>query len=153
MKILLIIISLIVITSLIYFIYLGFKSQSGSPAGLIESSLSPCPSTPNCICTEHPGDVSHFTEASTYAAENADSIVQKITDAIEQSGGVIIKSENNYLAATYTSKIFRYVDDFEIRIDREKQLIHIRSASRVGKSDFGANLKRIKRFEKLLNKQ
>jgi len=143
MKIILIIITVIILTGVIYFIYLGFKSQTGTPIGLIDNRLSPCPSTPNCICTEYPNDESHFTEAITFSAENADSVPTIMANAIEQTGGVITKAENNYIAATYTSKLFRYVDDFEVRIDKNKQLIHMRSASRVGKSDFGANLKRI----------
>lgn len=153
MKISLIIISLIALTGLAYFIYLGFKSQTGSAAGLVEAKLSPCPSTPNCVCTEHPNDDSHYTEAVAFSDRQNDSILNLITDAIEQSGGVITKTEDNYIAATYTSKLFRYVDDFEVRIDKNNQLIHIRSASRVGKSDLGANLKRIESFRALLEKK
>jgi len=153
MKIILIIITVIILTGIIYFIYLGFKSQTGTPIGLIDARLSPCPSTPNCICTEYPNDDSHFTDAVVFSAENADSVLKIITNAIEQTGGVITKTENNYIAATYTSKLFRYVDDFEVRIDKNKQLIHMRSASRVGKSDLGANLKRIESFRDLLEKK
>jgi uncharacterized protein (DUF1499 family) len=36
------------------------------------------------------------------------------------------------------------VDDVELRLDADQGLIHIRSASRVGRSDFGVNRKRVK---------
>lgn len=152
MKILLIIIVIILLSGLVYFAYLGYKSQSGSAPGLIDSRLSHCPDSPNCICTEHPDDESHFTDAIDFSALETNNISQLIIDSIQQSGGVIVKFEDNYISATYTSNLFRYVDDFEVRIDNENKLIHMRSASRVGRSDLGANLKRIELFKNLIDK-
>ncbi|VAW61433.1 hypothetical protein MNBD_GAMMA10-1164 [hydrothermal vent metagenome] len=158
MKLTLIILSSLIIIALAYFIYLGFKSHNGSPYGLRNSKLSPCTSKPNCICTEYPEDKSHFTEAFNYSETNTDSIVQSIRASIKQTGGEIINAEkiNNkstYISANYTSALFRYVDDFEVRIDTQKKRIHMRSASRVGHSDMGANLKRIQAFTKMLSQQ
>jgi len=47
----------------------------------------------------------------------------------------------------------RYVDDVELRLDENKQLIHVRSASRVGHSDLGANRKRVARIRAAFGKQ
>lgn len=47
------------------------------------------------------------------------------------------------MAAIFTSKFFGFVDDLECRIDQANHTIHLRSASRVGHSDFGANRKRV----------
>ena len=55
--------------------------------------------------------------------------------------------KDDYLAVTFTSSIFRFVDDLEIRIDTDQQLIHLRSASRVGRSDGGVNRKRLERLK------
>jgi len=44
--------------------------------------------------------------------------------------------------------LFGFVDDLEIRIDAEVSVIHLRSASRVGKSDLGANRKRVEMIKK-----
>ena len=38
---------------------------------------------------------------------------------------------------------FRFVDDLEFYLDRLEKKIHVRSASRVGKYDFGANRRRV----------
>lgn len=62
------------------------------------------------------------------------------------SGNIQIEKEN-YITATFTSSIFRFVDDFEIRLDKKNNVIHLRSASRVGRSDFGINKKRIELFK------
>ncbi|MCW8936328.1 MAG: DUF1499 domain-containing protein [Gammaproteobacteria bacterium] len=146
MKILSIIFLIVLITGLAYFFYLGFKSQSGSAPGLVDSRLTPCSNKPNCICTEYPNHKSHYTKAIEYNELK----LEKLIEAIQLTGGTIISNEENYIAATYTSSIFRYVDDFELRIDTESKLIHIRSASRVGHSDMGVNLKRIEAFKTTL---
>jgi uncharacterized protein (DUF1499 family) len=58
-------------------------------------------------------------------------------------GGVISRLEDDYLAAMFETTLFRFVDDVELRLDAEAGVIHIRSASRVGRSDLGANRKRV----------
>jgi uncharacterized protein (DUF1499 family) len=64
-------------------------------------------------------------------------------------GGKIITDDGGYLHATFTSRIFRFVDDLELRLDGENGIIHLRSASRTGYSDFGVNRKRAEQFQAL----
>jgi uncharacterized protein (DUF1499 family) len=54
------------------------------------------------------------------------------------------------LEATETSRIFRFVDDISVRLqtDGTETVIDMRSKSRVGKGDMGANAKRIEAFRK-----
>ncbi|CAB1059228.1 hypothetical protein D1BOALGB6SA_3986 [Olavius sp. associated proteobacterium Delta 1] len=44
------------------------------------------------------------------------------------------------------SLIFQFVDDVELLFSDEKNLIHVKSASRIGYSDLGANRKRVERI-------
>jgi uncharacterized protein (DUF1499 family) len=46
----------------------------------------------------------------------------------------------------------RYVDDVEFYLDEKSKLIHVRSASRIGKGDMGVNRKRIEAIRKELEK-
>ena len=62
---------------------------------------------------------------------------------IVAAGGNIESDDGKYLWATFTSPIFRFVDDFEARIDEQNAEIHLRSASRVGHGDMGVNKKRV----------
>jgi uncharacterized protein (DUF1499 family) len=55
----------------------------------------------------------------------------------------IVKSNEGYVHAEFTSRIFRFVDDVEFVLDSESSVLHMRSASRVGYYDFGANRRRI----------
>ena len=67
-------------------------------------------------------------------------------------GGSIEDESKDYFASTFSSGIFGFVDDFEIRIDPVKKIIHIRSASRVGHGDMGVNKKRIELLKQLYKK-
>jgi uncharacterized protein (DUF1499 family) len=58
----------------------------------------------------------------------------------------IVTREEPYLHAEFRSPVFRFTDDVELLQEREEQLFHIRSASRVGYSDLGANRKRVERI-------
>lgn len=58
----------------------------------------------------------------------------------------IVEQRADYLHATFTSLVFRFVDDVEFYVDSEARLLHYRSASRVGHSDFGVNRKRMQKL-------
>jgi uncharacterized protein (DUF1499 family) len=60
----------------------------------------------------------------------------------------VVKDEGNYMHAEFTSRIFRFVDDVEFVIDDAHKVIHFRSASRLGYSDFGVNRKRMEEIRK-----
>ena len=55
----------------------------------------------------------------------------------------IVREEPDYLKAECRSLIFRFVDDVEFVFDAGAQRIRFRSASRLGRSDFGVNRKRM----------
>lgn len=58
-------------------------------------------------------------------------------------GAVVVKSEPGYLYAQYTTRLMKYVDDVEFWFDPVNGVVQVRSASRIGKSDLGANRKRV----------
>lgn len=63
-------------------------------------------------------------------------------------------SESGRIEATATSKLFHFVDDVVIRVrpDGTGSRVDLRSRSRVGQSDLGANAARIRAFEAELAK-
>lgn len=52
-------------------------------------------------------------------------------------------SDAGYLHAEYTSPFLRFVDDLELLVDSNAKVIQVRSASRVGTWDLGANRRRV----------
>lgn len=60
-----------------------------------------------------------------------------------EPGAVIIEQRSDYLRAEFTTRWLRFVDDVEFLLDEPAGVIHLRSASRLGRNDFGVNRKRI----------
>jgi uncharacterized protein (DUF1499 family) len=62
----------------------------------------------------------------------------------------IVEESGGYMHAEATSRVFRFVDDVEFLMRPDGQLVDVRSASRVGYSDFGVNRRRIERIRQEL---
>ena len=141
----------LVLLFMLYLVVLGHLSRSGEAPGLVDNRLSPCPGKPNCVCSEHAGDTDHYIEALPQSAATGTETIAALTRAIDSLGGQVRTVRDDYLAATFKSGLFGFVDDVEFRLDPESASIQVRSASRVGHSDLGANRKRIEAIRDLLS--
>jgi len=112
-------------------------------------TLKPCPSTPNCITSFiHNNDESHFLHAIKSKLSTSES-KKKIKQYISNNKNLkLINEEENYLYFEYTSQIMKFVDDVELYFV-EDGILHFRSASRIGRKDFGANIKHIHEIRSL----
>jgi len=146
-----IILSLVLI-AVVGFVILGVLSQSGEAIGLVDGKLARCPDKPNCVSTEFETDITHYAKPIDFSTDDPSKTLADIKAAIREMGGHIETEENLYLAATFTSSIFRFVDDLEIRIDTDQKRIHLRSASRAGYSDRGINRQRLEKLSAALSK-
>ena len=137
----------------VYLFVLGYLSQSGRPPGLVDGRLSLCPDKPNCVCSEFRQQSAHFVEPLPMTGASADETLADLQAVVSGLGGEIGIVTGDYLAATFTSQLFRFVDDVEFRIDAQAGVVHVRSASRVGHSDLGANLERVENIRSVLSGQ
>ncbi|MFC1746440.1 DUF1499 domain-containing protein, partial [Candidatus Riflebacteria bacterium] len=126
---------------------------SGKAPGLVKGVLSKCPEKPNCVCSEQKNDPAHFISPIIIPQNITFDSLSILKSAIKDMGGNIQIESDNYLASTFSSAIFGFVDDLEIRIDAIQKVIHIRSASRVGYGDGGVNKKRTELLKKLFHKK
>jgi len=125
-------------------------SSQGLPRlGLIDGKLAPCPDSPNCVCSEYYGELSHVEPLAF--AEDSRSAWKKAREAVLDIGGNIEKETDGYLWATFKGRLFRFVDDLELRMDGTSHNIHVRTASRVGYSDLGVNRERVQNLRKKFN--
>ena len=135
----------------LYFITLSLASRKQPELGLLNDQLRPCPSTPNCVCSETVVGSASVAPLSYSIA--LDEAWRSARQALLATGGELVSEQATYLHARYVTPLMRYVDDVELRIDEDAHVIHIRSASRVGHSDLGANRRRVERirtaFEKI----
>lgn len=70
--------------------------------------------------------------------------IAKIKAIVQATPGTeLVRSDPGYLYARYTSSLMKFVDDVEFWFDPANNVVQVRSASRIGRGDMGANRKRI----------
>jgi len=133
---------LIVLAGVAGLFYLGQKSATGSAPGLSGGKLAACPSSPNCVSSED----------GALQAQRVDPLPldawSKLPAVVEAMGGSVARQERSYIAAEFTSRLFKFTDDVEFRLAGDA--VHVRSASRVGHSDMGANRDRVQALRERL---
>ncbi len=111
--------------------------------GVIDGHLAECPSAPHCVCSEYPGE--RFVQPLAIAGD-AGQAWQRAVAAVGAIGGTVVEQRDDYLHATFTTRLLRFVDDLELRLDSGAGVIHVRSASRIGYYDFNVNRNRVERL-------
>ena len=140
-------IKLIIIVGLLCGIFFvkGLQSRKQASPDLSSGPLPLCGAKPNCVCSLQNPDDPHCIEAIDLANHG----VVDVISAIESIGGKITANDDTTIQATFTSAVFRFVDDLAAQIADGK--LDIRSSSRVGYSDIGVNRRRVERLRKILS--
>ena len=114
-------------------------------------ALAPCPSSPNCVSSLSQ-DEAHSIKPfpCSLPPEAARTALAQAVAMIK--GGNVVVSDGNYLRAEFVSSWFKFVDDVEFVFDEKVGLINLRSASRVGYSDFGVNRRRMEELREYFMK-
>ena len=123
--------------------------QAPQDLGVRDGKLKPPSKTENSVSSqaalypEHPQR--RYAEIAPLALRgDGPATLAKLKAVVEaMPGAKVVKSEPDYLYAQFTTKLMKYVDDVEFWFDPTAQVIQVRSASRLGKSDLGANRKRV----------
>lgn len=121
-----------------------FAGTRPSYLGVTDGRLAKAKRTPNCVSSQaDPVDVDHYIVPIKFAGSAAEAMaaLRKIVDASERT--LVVKHDRNYLYAEYKSKLLGFVDDVEFLASESGGVIHVRSASRLGRRDFGVNRQRI----------
>jgi uncharacterized protein (DUF1499 family) len=119
-----------------------FAGKRPNNLGVRDGKLAACPNSPNCVSSQSTDAVHQiapltFTTSPEQAIANLKSIIQSLPRT------TIISESQDYLYAEFKSALMGFVDDVEFYLDRNANLIQVRSASRLGQSDLGVNRQRI----------
>lgn len=102
--------------------------------------LTACPSSPNCISSQA-DDEKHRIAPLAFGGD-PDRAFARLKQVLGKRGDtVIIDEQIGYLRAELRTLLF--VDDAEFLLDRSRNVIQVRSASRLGYSDLGKNRSRM----------
>jgi uncharacterized protein (DUF1499 family) len=107
--------------------------------------------TPNCVSSQaDAADAEHYIAplACKGGIAQAMSAARRAVESMERSS--VIREEPGYLYAEFRSKLLGYVDDLELLFDERAGAFHVRSASRLGRRDFGVNRQRVEALRKKL---
>jgi len=110
------------------------------------SRLAPCPRNPNCVSTQAPEGSSKRMDPISYTGPLAQARERLLRVLRDHPRTRIVKEEPDYLKAECRSRIFRFTDDVEFLFDDGAKRIHFRSASRIGRKDFGVNRERMEQI-------
>ena len=130
---------------------------SGSPPtdlGFTTGKFKPCPWKPNCVSsTVSSGDTKHYIEPLKLIGP-AEEGWKKLKNMLASTPRVrIIVEQSGYLYAEFKTPVMGFVDDVEFALDASAQVIHVRSASRLGTRDYGVNRARIEALRIQLTKR
>ena len=111
-----------------------------------------CPPTPNCVSSETLSKARFINRFKT--GDRPEESWKLLTDILKKTSNCrVISQDSSYIHAEFRTRLLRFVDDVEFRLESETSEIAVRSASRVGYSDLGTNRRRLEKlrgvFERL----
>jgi uncharacterized protein (DUF1499 family) len=124
-----------------------FAGKRPGYLGLKDGRLARPGSTPNCVSSQaDPSDTEHCIAPIRFkgAALDAIAAARKAVESMERA--TVIRHEGSYLYAEFKSKWMGFVDDVEFTYDEKAGLLHVRSASHLGRRDYGVNRARVEKI-------
>ena len=125
------------------------KGKPPGQLGVRDGKLRPPSPTPNSVSSQAalylpPGQRTYASVEPLALRGSGPQTIAKLKAIVEtMPGAEVVKSEPGYLYAQYTTRLMKYVDDVEFWFDPAKQVVQVRSASRLGSRDFGVNRARV----------
>jgi uncharacterized protein (DUF1499 family) len=128
----------------------AFAGRAPDNLGVRDGKLKPPSKTPNSVSSQAGlwRDAPQLAYASieplALKGGDAKATIARIAAIVgELPGARIVEQRDDYLYARFTTALMRFVDDVEFWADPAAGVVQVRSASRVGRKDFGVNRARI----------
>jgi len=121
-----------------------FAGTPPADLGAKDGRLKPCPRSPNCVSSQADrADETHAIAPLAFKGDPAGAwrALRDLVAGWERAKVVV--DEDAYLRAEFATRVMGFVDDVEFLLDPGARVIHVRSASRLGRRDFGVNRERV----------
>lgn len=126
--------------------------------GVKNGRLSPPSLSPNSVSSQaylyptHP-QKEYANIAPLAFAGDGKTAMDKLARLLEQTERtIVVRREPDYIYAQNTTRVLQFTDDVEFWLDEPNQVIHVRSASRLGRKDFGVNRARVESIRARFNR-
>jgi uncharacterized protein (DUF1499 family) len=117
--------------------------------GVRDGRLKPPSRTPNSVSSQaqlyaDAPQKDYATVAPLHYEGDAGTAIERLKRVVEgMPGAAVVTSRPDYLYAQFTTTWLKFVDDVEFWASPPEGVIHVRSASRIGRRDFGVNRARV----------
>lgn len=118
--------------------------------GVRDGALAPCRRSPSCVSSRGADPLHAIPPLPDLGGRDRTlERHRRVVSALPGAG--VVAPDPDYFHATFTSPVWRFVDDLEVLWCEEERYLHVRSASQVGRRDFGVNRRRMELIRALLD--
>jgi uncharacterized protein (DUF1499 family) len=134
----------------------AFSGRAPAHPGVREGKFRPPSKTPNSVSSQaglwpqHPMQDDARIAPLALKGSGPATIVEIRRIAAGLPGAAVVESRDDYLYLQFTTRWMKFVDDAEFWFDPANNVVQVRSASRVGRKDFGVNRARIEAIRQAL---
>jgi uncharacterized protein (DUF1499 family) len=134
----------------------AFGGRQPTQLGQRDGRLKPPSKTPNSVSSQADLWVQHPMQdyariAPLALKDGGAATIARIKRIVESMPGAkIVESRDDYLYVQFTTRWMKFIDDAEFWFDPANNVVQLRSASRVGRKDFGVNRARIEAIRQAL---
>lgn len=117
--------------------------------GVRDGRLKPPSATDNSVTSQaafypdHPQRAYSQIEPLRYSGDGLAAMARLATLLSSWPHTTLVTRQPDYLYAQCETRLLRFTDDVEFVLDTPASVIHVRSASRIGRKDFGVNRSRV----------
>jgi uncharacterized protein (DUF1499 family) len=125
------------------------RGKAAPDLGLRDGKLKPPSRTPNSVSSQADLWPAHPMQAYARISPlkitgDGSADMQKIAAILaKMPRTVVIKQEPHYIYAQSSTALLKFTDDVEFALNADQGVIDLRSASRLGRQDFGVNRARV----------
>src|SRR5258708_3820233 len=124
-----------------------FSWQRPSNLGVKDGRLAPCKRTPNCVSSQaDPADAEHYI--APLAFRGSMDQLRRAMGSMPRAPPIHVQPHSPYPGIP--APPMRFVDDVELYYDERAGLVQVRSASRLGRRDFGVNRARVEALRRAI---
>ena len=135
---------------------LGYlRGTAPGDLGVRDGRLKPPSSTPNSVSSQaelypaHPQRTNAQIAPFKFTGDGKVAL-QRLAQLLRVSPHiVVVKQQPSYVYARCETELLRFTDDMEFFLDERAGVIQVRSASRIGSGDLGANRQRVEALRAL----
>ena len=127
------------------------RGAAPTDLGLKNGQLKPPANSPNSVSSQaslhanHPFRAYADIAPLAYTGDGAVAFARAAAIVKAMPGTTVVyeKPGSGYLYARCQTRWLKFTDDLELALDKTARVIHVRSASRIGRGDQGVNRKRV----------